>query len=249
MKKVTVKHYLNTNIVMRELNPSNGEYLNDKILHPVYVQISFARRTTQIRSYTEILLTDEDYEYYKCGNYEKMTNTEKIKTHLVPEPQRIKAAIEYLLKRSENNINKNDILLDRTVNKFDDIRYDVEHLMEPMEYKLVEYSWNFMAICSERWLQEADSIDIHDVFNLNKNLLDNLDIIKRITDYDLTPFFSHKEIVFWENINFLIKKYEKEDYSFIDFVNNYDSLIKATNEIKDKNVFITEMKALIDYET
>ena len=39
MGKVTVKHYLNTNICVQKLNESDGKPLNDEILHPVYVHL------------------------------------------------------------------------------------------------------------------------------------------------------------------------------------------------------------------
>ena len=138
MGKVTVKHYLNTNICVQKLNESDGKPLNDEILHPVYVQISFARKTTQIRSYTEMYLTIKDYEHYQTGDYEKMDNAQEIKKYLVPEPKRIQTAIEYILKRNEKaNEDKDFPKENLTISKFDDIRYDVEDLLGLMEYQLI----------------------------------------------------------------------------------------------------------------
>lgn len=247
MKKVTVKHYLNANIIIRELD-SKGEYKQENIIyHPVYIQISFARRTTQIRSYTEVYLTEKDYEYYKNGDYEKMTNA-KIAKHLTHEPQRVKAAIEYLLNKREGEINKIDVLPSGTINKFDDIRYDVENLMEPLDIKLIELGWAYLAMVKQRHLHKETNY-LHDAFRLDENLIKSLNLIKQVTGYDLASFFPQKEIVFWKNVNFLIERYRSEEYSFIDFVGNYDSLIESMDEIEDRNTFIKEIKDLIDYTT
>lgn len=246
MGKVTVKHYLNTNICVQELNKSDGKPLNGEILHPVYVQISFARKTTQIRSYTEICLTINDYEYYQAGDYEKIANAQEIKKHLVPEPKRIQTAIEYLLERNEKaSEDKNFPKEDLTINKFDDIRCEVEDLLGLMEYQLIKYSWEYLAISGQRYLSDYKSIDIHDVFKIENNLLDSLGIIKHITGYDLKPFFPQKELLFWKNIGFLINRYKKEGYSLIDFIENHESLINQVKEIKNKKIFIQEVKELI----
>ncbi|MCS3211316.1 hypothetical protein NXX89_07210 [Bacteroides thetaiotaomicron] len=246
MKKVTVKHYLNTNIGFHELNKSNGKPLNDEIFYPIYVQITFARKTTQIRSYTEMILTIKDYEYYQAGCYEKMTDVQDVKKYLVPEPKRIQMAIEYLLKRNEEiSKNKNFPWEDLTINKFDDIRFEVEDLLGLMEDKLIDHGWMYLAIISQRFLKDPKSVDIHDAFRLEHNLLDSLNIIKHVTGYDLTPFFSQEELLFWKNINFLINRYKEEGYSFIDFIVNHEALINQAKEIKNKDTFIQEIKKLI----
>ena len=246
MGKVTVKHYLNTNICVQKLNESDGKPLNDEILHPVYVQISFVRKTTQIRSYTEMYLTIKDYEHYQTGDYEKMDNAQEIKKYLVPEPKRIQTAIEYILKRNEKaNEDKDFPKENLTISKFDDIRYDVEDLLGLMEYQLIEHSWGYLAISSQRYLSDRNSIDIHHVFRIENNLLDSLNIIKNVTGYDLRPFFPQKELLFWENIGFLIRRYEDEGYTLIDFIENHESLINQVKEIKDKDIFIQEIKDLI----
>lgn len=247
MKKVTVKHYLNANIIIRELDSKDEYKQNSIIYHPVYIQISFARRTTQIRSYTEIILTERDYEYYKNGDYEKMSKVEKAK-HLTRELQGVKAAIEYLLNKREAEFNKGDILQSGTINKFDDIRYDVENLMEPLEVKLIEFGWAYLAMASQRY-PHMETNNLHNAFRLDENLIISLNLIKQVTGYDLTSFFPRKEIVFWKNVNFLIEKYRSEEYSFMDFVGSYDSLIESIDEIEDKNTFIKEIKDLIDYNT
>lgn len=246
MKKVTVKHYLNTNISIQELAP-NGKYLNDIIYHPIYVQITFARKTTQIRSYTGIFLTSEDYTYYKNGIYEKMADAEKVK-YLICEPKRIQSAIEYLLNKRENDVDRTDFLSGGIINKFDDIRGDVEELMQPMEVKLIEFGWSYLNMISNRCLKEK-TMDIHNVFRIDMNLVTILNIIKQKTNYDLALFFEKGELNFWNNINLLIEKYEKEEYSFIDFIENYDSLINSVEGIKDKRKFIGEIEGLIEYNT
>lgn len=246
MKKVTVKHYLNTNICIRRLNEFNEKPLNDEILYPIYVQITFARKTTQIRSYTEMNLTIKDYEYYQAGCYEKMTNVQEVKKYLIPEPKRIQTAIEYLLKRNEEiSEDKNFPWENLTINKFDDIRYEVEDLLGLMQDRLIDHSWSYLAIISQRYLRDPKSVDIHDAFRLNNNLLDSLNIIKHVTGYDLTPFFSQKELLFWKNIGFLINRYKEEGYSFIDFIVNHEALINQVKEIKNKDTFIQEVKKLI----
>lgn len=246
MKKVTVKHYLNTNISLRQMD-SNGKYLNDMVYHPVYIQISFARKTTQIRSYTEILLTKKDYEYYQNGDYEKIINVESFKS-LICEPKRVQSAIEYLLNKRENDSHKNDFLSGGAINKFDDIRYDVENLMEPLEFKLIELGWEYLAFTRKQWLK-MDVIDIHDAFRIDENLLKSLNIIKQTTNFDLSPFFPQTELEFWNNVNLLIERYKEDEFSFIDFIGNYESLIKSIDEIKNKNAFIKEITDLINYTT
>lgn len=55
--KITVKHYLNTSIKRKGKNPEDIEY-------PVYVQITANRKTTQIRSLTNIYFLEKEFDEY-----------------------------------------------------------------------------------------------------------------------------------------------------------------------------------------
>ena len=55
--KITVKHYLNTSVKRKGKNPEDIEY-------PIYIQITANRKTTQIRSLTNIYLSEKEFDEY-----------------------------------------------------------------------------------------------------------------------------------------------------------------------------------------
>lgn len=55
--KITVKHYLNTSVKRKGKSPEDIEY-------PLYIQITANRKTTQIRSLTNIYFSEKEFDEY-----------------------------------------------------------------------------------------------------------------------------------------------------------------------------------------
>ncbi len=79
MGKITIKHYLNKNIKCLDK-------ISNEVEHPIYIQITANRKTTQIRSLTDYLMSEKDFASYELYTIAKFdSNIEEITKEFLNE--------------------------------------------------------------------------------------------------------------------------------------------------------------------
>lgn len=114
MGKITVKHYLNTD-VKEEISPAyifDGRNFQESIkdtLYPVYLQITVNRKTTKLRSPSNVrLFTHEFNEYASKSTYsgEKKYTDYNTNLFLYKEVELIKSALDYFYNEKKEDQEK-----------------------------------------------------------------------------------------------------------------------------------------------
>ncbi|WP_370860943.1 hypothetical protein [Parabacteroides faecis] len=115
MGKITVKHYLNTDVqkeqlVSYHLDKECNFVLNEnEILYPVYLQITVNRKTTKLRSTTQCRLTKSDFlKYTQKGTYggEKQSNAYNTTYYLKNEIEQITTSLDYFYNKQKGDQKK-----------------------------------------------------------------------------------------------------------------------------------------------
>ena len=117
MGKITVKHYLNTDIQSEQLCAysisENNFVLEEKeTLYPVYLLITVNRRTTKLRSLTGRVLCKSDFEtYINSGTYcgEKKQCNKNLTYYLKSEIEYVTASLDYFYNKQQGNQEENPI--------------------------------------------------------------------------------------------------------------------------------------------
>lgn len=90
MGKITVKHYLNTDV-------SSSLIMDGKIFYPVYLKITSNRKTTKLRSFTKHTLTESQFENYltKASDKSIENNSDNINFQLIKEINSVTMILDY----------------------------------------------------------------------------------------------------------------------------------------------------------
>lgn len=200
MGKITVKHYLNTRVSPLDLEDGKEYY-------PIYIQVTHKRRTTQIRSFTEIFCTIAGVEQYtQTGVFdngelfgyctapgsgvinsigvdaigENGIGADTIKS-LQNETRLIELGIKYIDEHGID-ISKNGY----------DLRNVLTALFEPVSIILIK---NFNIWVDVTHIEDDFDTSLYYAFNPRYTLSTNITQIKLSTDIDLTGFIDKKD---WE---------------------------------------------------
>lgn len=112
MGKITVKHFLNTDVQSEQLRSylcggEEGLILNDKdTLYPVYLQITINRKTTKLRSITKKRLSKQEFSaYQKRGTFygEKKYNNNNTSRFLSREIELVISSLDYFYNQCNGN--------------------------------------------------------------------------------------------------------------------------------------------------
>lgn len=221
MGKITVKHYLNTN-----LKPKKEK---DLLLYPIYLQVIYNKFSTNKKSYTEIYTTIEGFNYYlKNGSFLK---SETIKKYEWLNEMALKDELEnfeYSLKIADT--------FNQDIKRYNIFPYVYEFSRDVNDY-MQEIIRTKLSVQISMKKEENQDIQ-YDEFLLcfSGNIINSINYIKEFSNIDFYPyikdddkfqFMALKEI---ENISKQLKP-----LSFAKFVNiDYKSLIK--NNLKNEKI-------------
>lgn len=139
-KKVTVKHFLNKKIVINknEKQSSGNLELFDEPIFPVYIQITFNRKTTTIKSATNQRFSEREYDKaLKSKLFLKLFERERLviefhfqssyKEHLELLSKQFKLQQKYSLFKFESFEDEYNDFLEQVANEFDINRFFKEY--------------------------------------------------------------------------------------------------------------------------
>lgn len=219
MGKITVKHYLNTRVA-----PLSPELFDGYELYPIYVQVTYNRKTTQIRSFSEALSTIKGIEYLKNNIVDDKeifyTGDANLLDALRNEIRVIELGISYIL---QHNID-----ISKTGH---DLRDVLDKLLTPVSNILIDsfYIWIVAGHVSDSNYNTA----LYGAFNHNRTISENISTIKKSTKLDLSDYIYPDDLALSQDIDIYIKKTGK-NLLYIDLVQS-DYLLNARKMKSLKN--------------
>lgn len=238
--KITVKQYLNDKVKLKITSSymENGEKVVKKWeKYPVYNQITFNRRTTQIKSFTETYFSKEEYRDYLSGNYCNEDDLNDFIPLLDKEPLNIKLAIEYLLKVKED-FRKEGYWIEK-----------MKFLLDAVDFNLAKIFWEY--IFKEEH-KNNESFNFYLAFDKEEFLLcDSLCKIKEFTGIDLTPFVKSDYLEWNYNIKKIsdaISDLETETvwFTFPEIIKDNFTFLRNIEGLKNKELFIKRFEETLD---
>lgn len=234
MGKVTVKHYLNTRVQLL-VEESFDKHLHNhfKDRYPVYIQITYNRRTTQLKSFTSDYMTKEEFDYYSKGEFEKISKKNVFRlAELIKEPILVQKSIEYILQYWR-------------VEKIDDLKSHIEFFIAPVNKGLIEMCWLYIFTRPQTNKEAKAKESFYKCFNKDILLTECLKEIEKISGHNIEPFIPKDDLDVWKDLDILLKAYKKQNYSLIDFVCNYKECILKVSKISNKERFANDIKEMI----
>lgn len=214
MGKITVKHYLEKRVNPLDWSDIDNK-LQDKLLYPVYVQIVNKRKTIQIRSFSEVLMTEKGFKVF--------IETGKTLSN--------ETCTVFSYKDNSIELNKEIDLIQKVVKYNNDVIKSERPIREIITKLII--SFNTIAI-KGAWLtyQSNFANPIYDKywnfvnsFNKDKSLFDSIELIKEYTQIDLKSKLLNEFNITWDCLTILTSLFK--EFRFIDVVvNDYKSIIK-----------------------
>lgn len=227
MGKITVKHYLNTRGLPLILD-DNKEY------YAIYVQITQHRKTTQIRSFLNILSTIQGFDnYLKSGIFQENEvfafGIENISESIKYEEFKIKLGMKFIAD------NKIDITL-----KGHDLKDVLELLFEPARKILIDYFSIWIMVED----MEKSDFSLYNILNQNNTLYENIEELKRITNLDISLFVNKKYLELSKDLTVFLNQIK--NISYIELINiNIDNDIDFS-KMGNKNIIIEYIELAIN---
>lgn len=225
MGKITVSHYLHTKVKPIIYSIDNKEY------YPIYTQITFNRKTTQIRSFTTATATIEGFSSLYDNSV--ITN-EVLFTHpyndnltiidaLAKEKKDIEQSIEYILAHKMD------------ISKRCDLKEVLKLFFVYVSEVLIEST--FIEWLLSNNVVPDKEVDICDAFNERFTIYQSINLIKKHTKIDLSKNIDSKIWELSKSIYFYLK--HTDCLTFIDLVkSDYKSEINSIKSIKNKKIMI-----------
>lgn len=235
MGKITVKHYLN-----KRVKPFIGENDN-KERWPIYIQITQNRKTTQLRSFTKHAMSDDEFEsFLKTGEIpDNKYYATFYKTNLYKEVSRIENILSLYLSGTYKLVDEDSNIVEILGEDF----------LKPAKDMLITLCWSYIYCRPKNNKEAINKNKLYQCFNQDINLLQNLSILKKYYNIDLTDKIPTDDYLVWHNMNLLIKHLDKDE-ALIDFiVRDYKSLIQSITGIKDKEIFTKQVSSIIENYT
>jgi hypothetical protein len=224
--KVTVKHYLE-----KKVNPIL--IYGDTLAYPVYVRITVNRKTTQLKSITEALMSEKAFEHYKgtgeIYNYKsQIMNTTNHFLSLKEEPNLIQSCIETLAVRHK------------------DFDFSNRSIREQLTSFLTNTMEIFIKLGHKRDWEQYYNLDMSDfllTFNPQKSIIHSVKSFKSIINIDLREFLPSEFLKEWQIIE-IIKCLEIKKMPFIQFYHeNYMQMFLEASQNEDVRKY-----CLIEYK-
>lgn len=238
--KITVKQYLNdkTKIEITSSYTENGKKIVKKWeKYPVYNQITFNRRTTQIKSFTSAYFSKEEYRDYLSGKYCDINGLNDFIPLLDKEPLNIKVAIEYLLKVKED-FKRNGYWIEK-----------MKFLLDAVDFNLVRIFWEYIF---KEELKNKESLNFYIAFDREDHLLcDSLCKIKEFTGIDLTSFVKPDYLEWNYNIKKIIDTIsdintETVWFTFPEIIKDNFDFLRSIEGLKNRELFIKRFEETLD---
>lgn len=233
MGKITVKHYLN-----KRVKPLIG-FDDNKKRWPVYIQITQNRKTTQIRSFTNAALTEEEFEtFLETGKtpLSEFISDPFYKTSLQKEVNRvINILVSYLSGKWRYVDPSVNIVVERG-----------EYFLKPAKYMLITLCWDYIYCKAKTIKIGREKEQIYKCFNQEIDLLQNIKLLKKYYSVDISDKIPKEDYVIWHDLKLLISHLDADE-SLIDFViRDNEKLIDSIPGIKDKKRFKKDITCIIE---
>lgn len=195
--KVTVKHYLE-----KKVNPVL--IYRDTLAYPIYVRITVNRKTTQLKSITEALMSEKAFEHYnKTGeiyNHEtEIINATNYYLSFEEEPKLIQLCIEILASKYKNFDFSNRNVREQLITFLTSTRktfIKLGHTHDPY--------------------YDPSMIDFLFTFNPEKSIIHSIKSFKTVINIDLRKFFPSEYLKEWQVIE-MVKCLGIKEMPFIQF--------------------------------
>lgn len=241
--KITVKHYLNTNV--------KSTYILDKEDkdYPIYCRLSYKRKTISFRSFTGLLMTENEFEFYLKNEYiqrKKYTLSDIAQDYTLNDEVKY---IDAIIKILQNNNDEIDIF---KTNFTDDLRSYFEYAKKEillvtwknyLNISLTESVYNSEPNNEIKRLNKIYSKngknpnEFSNILNNDNTLLENIENLKNITKYDITDYFNNETILFWKVVEIIINEYDNKP--IIDVLVN-SNVEKISKLCKKQNLILSK---------
>lgn len=195
--KVTVKHYLEKKVKPILIYGEVWAY-------PLYIRITVNRRTTQLKSITGALMSENAFERYvstgKVYNYEThLENYTNHFLHIEEEPQLVKLCIETL------------------ASKIQDYDFSNRNVRAQLMYLLTSARQTFINLGHSRdYYYDEDTLAYLLTFNRELSIINSIKFIEPVIKQDIRPFFPSDFLKQWQVIE-LIKCLGIKEMPFVEF--------------------------------
>lgn len=227
MGKITVKHYLNTKIKPISYFDDGKDYF------PIYTQITYNRKTTQLRSFTDAITTKAGFDEIENGNAD-------FKEIGFIHPYNDGLNIIEALKKEERDIGLSIYYI-----LSHNIQIDGKHeLREILQLFFVYISEILIENAFYDWIADKfhdhktyKATRLYDAFNERFTLYDSIDLIKKYTKIDLSEYIAPKDWELSKYIYFYLKR--TSNLTYIDLLrSDYKTEVNNIKEIKNKEMMI-----------
>lgn len=224
MGKITVKHYLNTKVKPIIYSVDNKEY------YPIYTQITYNRKTTQLRSFTTATATTN-------GFLDIIANKSDIKEVLFLHPYNENLNINNALEKEKNDIIQSiDYILNHKINISG--KYD---LREVLELFFVYISEIFIENTYTDWVCRKNNhikeTKIYNAFNERFTLYESIKLIKTSINIDLSEYIDINDLELSKYIYYYLK--HTKNLTYIDLLrSDYKTEINSIKTIKNKDLMM-----------
>jgi len=188
MGKITVKHYLNTDVkkitTTKVISSDVGDgiaYLRDENGYfPIYLQITVNRKTTKIRSLTHIRLSKKEYKQYSENEpYDSEQKTIFVNGTLKEELDFVHRILEYFINIKNYDYTKYDI------------RDIITYYSDRVQQALVPYANKYI---KDSFHRNAHIADLSKIIDFKSNYpKDIISILNKTLSFDLTTFLTERE--------------------------------------------------------
>lgn len=215
--KVTVKRYLETKV-----KPVD-KYFDNKLRYPLYYRITYKRKTTNVKSFTGLYLTNEVLQKLE-------ENPKDFDQKVVNELDYLKIALQDIINKNPDiEIFDNDLILKIKI-YFEDLNtsllylgwikfdYNCENDINISEQNNNDFNSPYSEFGKESKFYQNQ---FYGVFNKENTLLVNLYYIKKVTGFDLKPYIHKETLKVWYVISLVLTEFSKPN-RFIDLFINYD---------------------------
>ena len=239
--KITVKHYLE-----KKVKPIL--IYGDTEAYPIYCRITYKRKTTNFKSFTNTLMSEKAYNYYCENNSIYNHETHPPTTFTLDEEIRF---IEQSIKRMTEAETDLDVF-----NEY--FLHNLKKYLEPLKERLITLGWfayhsvDFSKEPTEKKYykdgvikpmtvtqilkakpskEESRLINLYpkeeffsnpkrfyELFNKENSLLYNIETFYSITGLDISMYFFNGTIIYWKVIDLIIKIYYNK--TTIEFLEN-----------------------------
>lgn len=227
--KVTVKHYLE-----KKVNPVL--IYGDTLAYPIYVRITVNRKTTQLKSITEALMSEKAFEHYE--------NTGEIYNY---ESQIISATNHYLSFNEEPKLIQ--LCIETLASKYEDFDFSSRNVREQLTSFLTSTREIFIKLGhTDDPYYDPDMLDFLFTFNPQKSIVHSIKSFKKVTNVDLREFIPSEYLKRWQVFE-IVKCLGIKEMPFIQFYHqNYMQMFLEASKKEDvkKYCLIDEKYSITD---